>query len=413
MASISSQLAPPVALERTASAIASARRAALAERYATGSLTVEWRRLVELKAIESQWRDLAACALEPNVFYEPGFALAAAPIFGADVGAVLVWSETRPRRLLGLFLARVSERRYGFKLPILVGWTHAYAPLGTPLVEREAAEPVIAAWLAQLAADPSLPDLLLLPLIAEDGPFAAALATILRRTRMPRADSGRHCRPLLAPPQDGRTQYIEHALSQHRHKELRRSGRRLADWGALLFTVASEPSDVAAALTDFFALEASGWKGKAGTAAAYDDDVRGFIATALGALAAAGQVAVNRLLLDGRAIAATITLFSGGSAWFWKTAYDERLARYAPGMLLAAALTEQLADDPAVARSDSVAAPGSSALDHLWRERLALCDRLVAVRPTAPLVRARRLERLRGIAVAAGKSIRAPFSGKR
>ncbi|MGC2125719.1 MAG: hypothetical protein WA652_22985, partial [Xanthobacteraceae bacterium] len=142
MASIGSQFAPHVALERTVSAIASARRAMLADRYAINSLTVEWRWLADLLPIADAWRDLAARALEPNVFYEPGFALAAASVFGNDVGAALVWSGTSPRQLLGFFPARLSERRYGLRLPVLIGWTHPYAPLGTPLIERDAAEPV-------------------------------------------------------------------------------------------------------------------------------------------------------------------------------------------------------------------------------------------------------------------------------
>ena len=406
MASIGSQFAPRVALERTVSAIASARRAVVAERYAIGCFAVEWRSLVELGAIEDEWHDLGRRALEPNVFYEPGFALAAAPVFGRDVGAILVWSGTRPRKLLGFFPARVSERRYGLKLPILVGWTNPFAPLGTPLVEREAAQPVIAAWLAHLAADPSLPGVLLLPLIAEDGPFAAALGAILRRAQMPCADVARHRRPLLCPPHKDRAQYIERALSAHRHRELRRTWRRLADLGALLVSTATEPAGVAAAMADFFALEAGGWKGKAGTAAADNEDVQRFIKTALRALGASGQVAIDRLLLDGRAIAATITFFSGDTAWYWKTAYDEKLARYAPGMLLTAVLTEQLADDAGIARTDSTAAPDNTMLDHIWGEQLTLCDRLIAVRPAVPFARARRLERLRGIAVAAAKSIR-------
>jgi hypothetical protein len=43
---------------------------------------VEWRPLAGLGAIAAEWRALAARALEPNVFYEPAFALAAAPVFG-------------------------------------------------------------------------------------------------------------------------------------------------------------------------------------------------------------------------------------------------------------------------------------------------------------------------------------------
>jgi CelD/BcsL family acetyltransferase involved in cellulose biosynthesis len=405
VASIGSQFAPHVALDRTVSAIASARRGVLADRYAINSFAVEWRWLADVLPIASEWRELAGRSLEPNIFYDPGFALAAAAVFGNDVGAILVWSGTSPRRLLGFFPARVIERRYGMRLPILLGWTHPYGPLGTPLVDRDAAEPVIAAWLAHIAADASLPGLLLLPLLAEDEPFALALCNILQRTEMPCADFARHHRALLAPRNE-RTQYLENAVSAHRQRELRRTGRRLADTGALLFTTASAPEAVAAAAEDFFAIEAAGWKGEAGTAAAHHDDVIGFIRMALPALATEGKVAINRLLLDGRPVAAAITLFSGDAAWYWKTAYDEHFARFAPGMLLSAALTEELADNAAIGRTDSCAAPGNTMLDHIWSERLTLCNRLIAVRPEAPFGRACRLETLRGAIFATARSVR-------
>ena len=96
--------APAIALDSAASAIASARRAVLADRYAANSFSVEWRDLAQLAPIVDEWRTLATRALEPNVFYEPAFALAAAPVLGRDAGAVLVWSGTEPRRLLGSFL---------------------------------------------------------------------------------------------------------------------------------------------------------------------------------------------------------------------------------------------------------------------------------------------------------------------
>jgi len=222
----SANQAPVVALDSPASAIASARRAVLADRYASNAFTIEWRDLAQLAPIAVAWRELAARALEPNVFYEPAFAVAAAPVFGRDAGAVLVWSGTSPRRLLGFFPARIVKRRYGFNLPILVGLTHPYGPLGVPLVEREAAEPIIAAWLAHLAGDLALPGLVLLPLLTEGGPFAVALDTILRRAQMPAADFNRHQRALLAPRGE-RPLYVEHALGQHEHKELRRQRPRV------------------------------------------------------------------------------------------------------------------------------------------------------------------------------------------
>ncbi len=396
--------AQPFPLERV-SAITSARRATVADRYPADSFAVEWREFTELEPIVDEWRNLAARALERNIFYEPAFALAAAAVFGRGAGALLVWSGTNPRKLLGFFPARIEARRYGVKLPVLVGWTHPYAPFGTPLVERDAAEPVIAAWLAHLAGEPALPGLVLLPFIPEDGPFAAALGTILRRAQMQSADFNRHRRALLAPGAD-RSEYVGRALGGRKLKELRRIGRRFSDLGAILFTAATEPAAAAKAAEEFVALEASGWKGKAGTAAAHHDKIQRFVKTAVRALAATGQVAINRILVDGRAIAATITLRSGDAAWFWKIAYDESFARYSPGVLLTVAVTEDLVDDAAVARTDSCATANHPMIDRIWRERLSLGDRFVAVRLQAPFARARRLERIRLAAIAAARGIR-------
>ena len=389
----------------TVSAIASARRAAVADRYAANALAVEWRNLSDLEPIVDEWRELAARVLEPNVFYEPAFALEAAKIFGGDAGALLVWSGTSPRKLLGFFPGRVEPRRYGLKLAVLVGWTHPYAPLGTPLVEREAAEPVIAAWLAHLADDPELPGLVLLPFLPTDGPFATALDAIVRRAQMPVADFNTHQRAQLVPD-DNRLFYVERTLGQHRHKELRRYVRRLGDIGALLFTTATEPETVAGAIEDFFKLETRGWKGKAGTAAGAYDDIRNFIIAAVNGLATEGKVAINRIFIDGSAIAVTILLRSADTAWFWKIVYDEKFAQHSPGVVLTFAVTEDLVEDTTLIRTDSCAAANHPMIDHIWRERLTLCDRLIAVRPLASFASVRRLEMLRNAALAAAKALR-------
>src|SRR5262245_41372521 len=142
---------------------------------------VEWRPLRELASIEADWRDLAARALEPNIFYEPAFALAAQPVFGQGVGAGLVWSRGRSARLLGLFPARTERRRFGVPLPVLTGWTHPFAPLGTPLIDRTAASAVIDAWFDHLAGQSTLPRLLLLPLLPDEGALARAFDEVVAR----------------------------------------------------------------------------------------------------------------------------------------------------------------------------------------------------------------------------------------
>jgi len=403
---VAADLAAVVALDSASSAIASARRAALADRYALGSFAVEWRELTGLPPIAAPWRELAARALEPNVFYEPAFLQAAAPLFAPDAGAVLVWSGERPQRLLGFLPARIERRRYGIKLPALVGLTHPFGPLGLPLIEREAAEPVIAALFAHLAADDTLPDLVVLPYVPDDGPFAAALDAFTRRAQMPAAVFNRHRRALFEPGQD-RAGYVRRAIGKRRLKELRRQARRLSEIGAVMFTGASEPAAVAETLDDFFSLEARGWKGHAGTAIADDARLTAFIRTAMAGLAAEGKVSIYRIMLDGRAIAAAIVLRSGQSAWFWKIAYDEALARFSPGVMISVEVTHELADDAGIARADSCATANHPMIDRLWRERLKLCDRMIAVRPQARFALARSLEGMRAAAFGGARRIRA------
>jgi CelD/BcsL family acetyltransferase involved in cellulose biosynthesis len=363
---------------------------------------VEVRPLAELASIEPEWRTLAARALMPNVFYEPQFALAAAPVFGHDVDASLVWSRGRTARLVGLFPARIERHRYGLPWPIAVGWINPYAPLGVPLVDREAAEPVIGAWLDHFASH--RPRSMLLPMFPQQGALAAAFDAALVRRHGESIAFAPHARALLAPAGE-RGSYLERALPHKKLKELGRQLRRLADDDAVAWDIAREGAAVETALNDFLTLEAAGWKGHAGTAAAHDPAIRAFLEAAVGALARDGQAAIVRLMLAGQAIAALIVLRSGDTAWCWKIAYDERHARSSPGVQLMLHATKALLADPGLAQVDSCAAPDHPMIDHIWRERLALADRLVRPGPAgrAAFSVTRTLETMRRGAIAAAK----------
>lgn len=366
----------------------------------------EWMPLAALADFGDEWRDLVWRALEPNVFYDPAFALPAARVFGADAGAVLVWSKTVPQRLIGLFPARV-ERRYGV-LATLTGWTHPYAPFGAPLVDREEAEAAIVAFLDRVEADDRLPKLVLLPFIATEGPFMAILSRVLDRHGGAVEEFGAHERALLTPAAEPNS-YLDRTLTHKKHKELRRQRRRLLDRGQLKLLSAQTPDEMPRALNDYLALEAGGWKGRAGTAAGQHADLRAFMQDAIEKLAADGHARIDRLMQHGRPLAATITLRSGTSAWFWKIAYAEEVARASPGVQLTLDVTEQLLAQPDILRADSCATADHPMIDHLWRERLALADLMIAPSAAArgQFAIMRRLEALRRALIAAAKRMRA------
>jgi CelD/BcsL family acetyltransferase involved in cellulose biosynthesis len=369
-------------------------------------LELEWRPLGALEPDREAWRRLSERAAEPNVFYDPAFALAAAPALGARVQAALVWSRARPRQLLGFFPIR-RERRYGPLWPVAAGWTHAFAPLGTPLVDRDRTDQVIDAFLASFSRAGRAAPLLLWSFIPEHGLFAAALDRVLTRRGHCSARFGVHQRAALAPGAE-RADYLTRALSRKRRKELARLRRRLSAHGNLELATARTEAELTAGLAEFLALEARGWKGRAGTAIESDPAIGRFVGAAMAGLAPEAMARIDRLRLDGRTLAAAITLRQGEAAWFWKIAFDEAYARCSPGVQLTLEVTAALLADARMARVDSCASEHHPMIDHVWRERIAICDRLIAVDPAAERAfwAARRLEAWRYRGRAAAKRLR-------
>jgi CelD/BcsL family acetyltransferase involved in cellulose biosynthesis len=343
------------------------------------SLIAEWKALAALDAADiDAWRDLVSRALEPNVFLEPAFALAAVKHLadGREVGALLIRDRTR---LVGLVPGRVEGLAAGRPVATFVGWTHAFAPLSTPLLDREAAKDVIGCVLRALPELPGGPRLILDPFVNEEGAVARLRAGDLARQGISVSRFDPHQRAMLqsmrkSAKADLRGGDVLAAISGGRLKELRRQRRRLGERGVLARRCVTAQAEIGAAIEAYLALEAGGWKGRRGGAARSQAASREFLRTAVAALAAEGKARIDLLDLDSKPVAVAITLFSGGRAWFWKTAYDEDYARFSPGVQLAFDLTEELRRDAGISLVDSCAAAGHPMIDHLWNERLAIAD---------------------------------------
>jgi CelD/BcsL family acetyltransferase involved in cellulose biosynthesis len=393
--------------DNATAAIATVRRASAADRHSAMSFDIERRPLAEIASIAEEWRTLAARAVEANVFYEPSFALAAASLLGADVHCGLIWSQT-PRRLVGFFPYRIDRRRYGVPFPVMVAWTHPYAPLSAPLIDRDMAGPVIAAWLDHIAENAALPDLILMPLISQKGPFAVTLADLLARRGCEAKSFDPHQRALLLPG-ESRSDYFKRTMSSKRLRNIRRRERRIEELGAVTVEEAKGIEAIALGLDDFFRLEATGWKGRAGTAATQNEEVRRFFQGAIAGLASEDKVLIHRLLANGKAIGATIALKSSDACWGWKVAYDEFYADYSPGILSVLGLTKTVLADPSITQADSCAAAGDTMASQLWHDHLTMVDWLFTATPGAEFSfgLAWRLEALRRTTIAAAKSARA------
>lgn len=135
-------------------------------------------------------------------------------------------------------------------------------------------------------------------------------------------------------------------LSRGRRADVRRARRRAEDHGEVQLEFhdggpagrAIEP-----ALEELVALEASGWKGRAGTALRFDDVQRETLRGYLTAPAVRDRVRIARMRIDGETVAIDLNVVAGNRLWGLKGAYDERFAQAAPGLLLKALALEHAA----------------------------------------------------------------------
>jgi GNAT acetyltransferase-like protein len=133
-------------------------------------------------------------------------------------------------------------------------------------------------------------------------------------------------------------------------------------------------------------LEASGWKGKRGTALMNDDGDAAFIRRAAPALAETGQCEIVSLRAGDSPIAAAIVLRHQDRAFYFKLGIDERFAKFSPGVQLTLDLTRHLCADPAIASADSTAGADHPMINPIWRGRFSIGDVLIPLRRNDPVV---------------------------
>lgn len=311
------------------------------------------------------WDALSARASTPNPFFETWYLLPGLGRFD-PYGRVQIAALMQDAAPLGL-LPLQRARRYGrHPLPHLAVWLHANAFLGAPLVAEGAEEAFWEAlldWADRHAGTAAFLHLAALPL---DAALTEALQAVGARQRRQVELVHREERAMLSSPL-GPAAYLEHALPGKKRKELRRQQARLAEQGELRVVRRDDETGIGLWIETFLALEALGWKGAAGSALACAGETAGLFRESMAA-AARGCLERLSLELDGRPIAMLATLISPPGAFSYKTAFDQRYARFSPGVLLQ---LENLAllERPGVRWADSCAAPDHPMIDSLWRER--------------------------------------------
>jgi CelD/BcsL family acetyltransferase involved in cellulose biosynthesis len=302
--------------------------------------------------LRSEWQALAGIASQSNSFAEPWFVEASLACL-TPAGGVRLLAVRRGDRLIGVAPFAPSPRYGRVPLRHIEIWRHHNHFFGPPLIRHGEEVAFWAAVLSALDEASWAAGFLHVSGLVDNGPIHRALVHAA-------ALGGRTCpvvhrerRPLLESSLSSEDYYSRN-VSAKRRSELGRRRKRLAELGRIEMRELRSADEIAPWSSDFLALEAAGWKGKAGSAMAADPANERFFRRVIADAFAAGRLSFLRLDLDRRPLAMLTTFLAPPGAFGFKCTFDEDYARFSPGILLQVENLKSL-ERPGIAWIDSCA----------------------------------------------------------
>jgi CelD/BcsL family acetyltransferase involved in cellulose biosynthesis len=161
----------------------------------------------------------------------------------------------------------------------------------------------------------------------------------------------------------------ENYLKTGARRELRRQEKRLAAVGKVEHRTLATLDELPRWIDEFLALEASGWKGKRGSALACSEKNRRFAAELFTGAFERGRLLMVGIDLDGKPIARYCALSAGEGAIAFKTAFDESLRKYGPGTLAVLDMIALFHQSDGLQWMDSYTGPNNAMIAALWKHR--------------------------------------------
>jgi CelD/BcsL family acetyltransferase involved in cellulose biosynthesis len=308
-----------------------------------------------------QWDDLSENALDANPFYGRQYMSAGLATIDRDTRLRALIVHAADGRLVGFFPFRLTR----FPVQVAIGATNMYQMSGHPLIHRDFAAEVIAAWFEAMQLG-RIPRRWRFAHIDLDCGFARLCGQHLESAQFDLTPLMRYQRARLRRLSGGFEVHVKTVLSKSRAKDIQRTLRRLQELGQVEFERASEPGQVSQRLEDFLAIEHSGWKGAAGTSFLSHPDHARFLRDAMSANAA---VTIDSLLLDGRPIAVSVNLQAAGTVFTPKCAYDEAYRRFSPGLILEYLVIEAFYEQDDELDMDSATTIDGHLVQGLWNDK--------------------------------------------
>jgi CelD/BcsL family acetyltransferase involved in cellulose biosynthesis len=320
--------------------------------------------LADIEKLSPVWQALGERSCVPAGFHVEGWLRPALTHFWASRPAqlVAVWRGATLCGLLALKAGRGRVRR---------SWTSPLTFLGTPLIDQDLPEDVLATFLTALRDNA-----LVLNKVPAAGRFWDMLERAVAEAQGSITVLDRWERAALVP-KNTFEEWFAGNFERKRRKEFRRLRSRLSEEGRLESRAWAPSDPLDPWIDDLIALEGKGWKGRRGTALAADTAMATAFREALHRLASEGSLRFWKIDFNGKPIAIMSGLVKGDQGGLGKIAYDEAFARFSPGVMLVLDATERLIEGERLTLVDSCAIPDHPMINNIWRDRLALCDVMI------------------------------------
>ena len=329
-----------------------------------------------------EWQELLENSLEINPCYAPAFSL---EIFkqqkrGLQSGCITIRcsqtsKEDKTSKLVGLLpISTLITAPFG-----LIGFaqvqTSHFSGSASPLFHNECETEVMEAlfgWAQEFNI------LLRFKEFRLETPIGVLFCNHLEENKFANYRSEIMPRPAVILDGSNFEKYLVR-LKAKTKQTLRRKKRQLEKLGSYSFTsdnhLAESPT-----LEEFIALEDASWKGQAGTSIAKDIQANQLVLRAIAQPDFPGA-RIDAIRLNGRAIAMTLHIGLGHSALFFKSAFDESLSKYSPGLLIHLETLEALLKEKWADHLDSCVG-NTRSVSPIWQETVTSCTILISPKTT-------------------------------
>jgi CelD/BcsL family acetyltransferase involved in cellulose biosynthesis len=326
----------------------------------------------ELEAIVPAWQRLLETAVHRNLMLDPDFLIPAIKHLSEDSVQVLVVEAPQksnpdaPPVMCGL-LPLKRPRGFRASRSDWEVWMHDQCVDGTPLLREDCAAETLDAIFDHLTVSEKS-GLLRLDMITNEGRFAQVLTDVLHARGLPVCCRDSYTRACFRPELDAET-YCQKHVSKSVAKTQRRLSRRMDERGAVSVVAYRDAESAEPMIEHFLRLEASGWKGESGTALKSQTANRKFFQEMVRRSMSNDKLSFLTLKLDNQPIAMLCDLYSGAVGYSFKTAFDDALGEFSPGMMIELRNIEYM-HDLGVDCVDSCTMPNNQTINRIWGQRL-------------------------------------------